>query len=47
MNLEKTYQDNVPPEALVLDEFLKNQKLAKDTKGDFNHDKAAEKLKIN
>ena len=38
------YHDNVPPEALVLDEFLKNQKLAKDSKGDFNVEKATSNL---
>ena len=46
IDLEQTYQDNVPPEALVLDEFLRKHKNDKDSKGDFNVEKSSNKLKI-
>lgn len=45
VNLEQTYQDNVPPEALDLDKFLKKHKNDKDSKGDFNVEKSKLKLK--
>ena len=47
VDLEKYYQDNCPPEAMVLDEFLKNQKKDKDSKDNVDVNDVQKKLRRN